>query len=358
MRLLFVLALLSALTPSLTAAQQVEQIQTSIYANTPCVVGTPAAVDGIATGNQEVFLENYVDTILPPIVYITWAAIWVEGINPIGPNTYGNLTFAVDPGRRYATAASYPANQTVLIQYLKTFGWHQLNPGGSQASEFKKETPIAYRTGDGIVIAPECIGGQTLPTYYFLSIQGMQDFYAQPQPASLLNIGLNQAVKNLPGWSARSKTAAASFMVTKFRARVYSAEPAISTTNPTPAIEVITHASVCVQDPVAAAAVPPRPSSCIDNPVQLKFNTRDSLSLSPTQWAWSDWTPISIAAGQVPLVTCSWFQSGNVNAWSLQTTGGLGAWATPNDAWNMKDLPAGFLDQPTRTQCIDRVQVQ
>lgn len=338
-----VFALLALL--SVAHAQQIEQIQTVILHRVPCIVGTPAAVDGFATGNQEVFLENYVDTILPPVTYIVRSTIWVEGIDPIAPNTYGNLAYAVDPGRSYALSSAYPATQNITIQYLKTLGALQLFPRGSQFVEFKYDPPIAYRTGDALVIAPECIGGQTLLGYLHVMIQGTQDFISQPQPVSLLSVSLDHPAAGQPGASVRSKTAPLSAPMTKIRARVHSA------VNPdTPSNEVLSRAEVCLQDGET--------SSCLTPPTELKVNSRSGATLIPTQWVWTDWTTFSGEAGQVPLITCHFYSPGNTNTWSLKTSGGLGAWATLSDSRGQKDLLGTVTAQSTWTQCVDRVQIQ
>ncbi len=328
-------------------------IQILVPGGTPCMPAgasnTPSD-DGRVSGNQVIFPENWTDGVLPDPAQIVWSQVWVDGVDPIQTER-GNIPFLVDPGQVWSKLADYPIHQRYQVKNLNNIGTLQLQPHGNQFVDNSFSPPVVYHSGDGIVVAPECNNALTtttrFATYFTVKIIGVRNpvtgTFTSPN-APLLSVTAATPVGGQSPYHLRMLVPAPSFHATKIRARVRSNYAQIAPT-------IITHIGVGLQssnqDMQAA-------------PVEMTFNTQTGTSVSPANWAWTDWTPFDMPSGLPVIIGVSLWTSGNNNAWTLTASpNGNGMWFSgTDDSWNSATMAGPSVFQPSRTDVIDMVQVQ
>lgn len=334
---------LALLCPAGAMAQQTEQISINSW-----LYGIPCNYDvvpgGVATGNQLMFLENYVDGILPNPAYITQVLFWAEaGANGVDATTTGNVGLALDPQQRYVNAANFPAAQLVLNHYTKPLNILELYLGGKRTQVFTFNPPIAYRPGDVIIVGPECKGGGTLNLMAVFNIQATADFDPANVPTTLLNVPLTNYDVGGPPLSARILVPGPDSAVSKIRAHLFW--PLASNS-----LSTVSRISVCLQSATT-------PSSCSAAPVEMLCNRASGLTLFNSQDLWCDWTDLAIPAGQNALITVSRFGATN-RSWAYATSGGTWQWGSTGDSWNTVDMQGTIFSHPGWSAAVDKVQVR
>ena len=299
---------------------------------------------------QVLFLENYVDGLLPNDVFITTTMLWAEtDIYPIDAGHVGNFFVAVDPQQKYLKKANFPATQAWNIQFLKSLGMLETVLGGSQQRVTNFSPPVRYSKGDAIIVAPECYAAYTKPYYYYILV-GIEapypghDLVDLPQPTWLLNTLHSTSGVNQPPTTVTSVIPASPTPITKFR-------PRIAQTVSTAFSTIVSRVSVCVQSA-------PGSSTCAAPPVEIKFGGQSGFTLTSMMQQWGDWTDFSAPAGKNLLVRTRMFQSGNTNAWSFNGSGGPGAWTDTGDSWNSATPLGTTTYYPNITAVVDSAQSQ
>lgn len=330
------------------SAQQPEQA--TIYVQ-PMLYWCPTAREVNA---QVMYLENYVDGILPHDVYITGMTTWAEtGAGPLNASHTGNFFAAIDPQRQYVTEANFPAAQLQSPKFLKLISLIEPTYAGAPSKADQSfSPPVRYSIGDAIILAPECYAGDPVPYPYYMLVRILaptpgQDLKDLPQPTWLMNGVLNTYAKNLPPTSIRSIVPGSGSPSTKFRARLAAAQ--LGAPGPF-AEETVSHMSVCVESA-------PSSSTCAAPPVELTFGGQSGFRPTPSMRQWTDWTPISNPTGAAFLVTSSMFLPGNTNIWSFNSSG-PGVWSATGDSWNSAALLGATIFYPNVMSSIDAAQAQ
>ena len=331
-------------------AQQLEQVQASIWFQIPCNGSLTAS-----GGNQLMYLENYVDQLLPSPVYITSAIMWTE----MGPQLAlpagikGNITIGIDPGKQYVRDSGYPPNQFIMPQFTKSVGAWEMFPSGSIQSWRDFSPPIGYRTGDAFLIAPECTtpAGSPLLTLNFsfnVRFQNVGDLTSLPMPTVTYDGYPNDSVSvgNTPA-SFRNTIPAKNG--TKIRVHA-SSGPFGKSGQPNFSPSIASHVSVCIQSGTGP--------NCIAAPVELTFNATSGVSNGPGSRLWSDWTDFTASLGQSLLVIESFTAPGNANVIGYRAIAPNGVWSSSVDGWNVAMMPGSPVFQANRTLGIDGVQQQ
>ena len=202
-------------------AQQEEQVTLQIAVPPiPCATGTSAFLQ-----NKVLYLENFTDGILPDPLYITKNVIWFDGVGPVDSSTIGAITVAVDPGQKYIQAAGFPSAQRFEPQYLKPLGILELRNVGVRRFSEDYNPPVAYRSGDAVIIAPYCTGGApgSVMTSLFLAVnyKATADIPNPPTsapPHQLLVGHFDTVSSGNPASSVRSVVPGPVVAASKFRA--------------------------------------------------------------------------------------------------------------------------------------------
>jgi hypothetical protein len=330
-----------------SSAQQPEQA--TIYVQ-PMLYWCPTPREVNA---QVLYLENYVDGILPQSVYITGVTTWAEtGAGPMSASHAGNFFAAIDPQRQYIQEANFPAAQLQSPKFLKLISIFETTAAGAQSkSDLAFAPPVRYSIGDAILLAPECYAGDPVPYPYYMLVRILaptpgEDIKNLPQPTWLMNGVLTTYAMALPPTSIRS-IVPASAPSTKFRARLAAAQ--LGTPGPF-AEENVSHMSVCVQSA-------PGSSTCAAAPIELTFGGQSGFRPTPSMRQWSDWTNIANPTGANFLVTSSMFLPGNTNIWSFSSSG-PGVWSATVDSWNSSPLLGTTIFYSNVMSSIDGAQAQ
>jgi hypothetical protein len=345
--------LLLALFPLSCRAQQQEQIQFNAwFYGIPCPYVRPPAsqpanviADGRLAGQKTFFLENYVDGVLPDPVYIVQSGIWAESIFELDSTTVGQVGIAIDPQMQYINASNWPIGQFTLNHYTKTLGILEMYPNNKRLQMSTPTLPIAYHSGDALILAPECTGGGTVNIVALFMLQATSDFAA---PAYAMNVPLTQADINGPPYSARILVAGPIAAASKIRAHFfmpYSIGGAVNTQS-----SILSHVSACLQSATT-------PSSCASAPVEMKCGAQSGIAVPPSFDIWCDWTNLPVPAGQNVLVTVSRF-SGATASWAYATSGALWEWGSTGDSWNTVDMQGTITPHQGWTVAVDKVQMR
>ncbi len=328
------LAVLLALCAPIRAQ---EQVQANMIFSLPC-----NGAANVAGGNQEIFLENYVNALLPSTIYITRTVIWNE-MGPFGElpaGATGNVSFAVDPGRGYAASADFPATQNTQVQFVKTLAIWELFPGGSNQSWRDFSPPVSYHPGqDAILVAPECKLPNNANLYLFFGVYfaASGDLSTLPMPIGTYAVPNDSVtIANAPIYIRDLLPAQTG---TKLRVHV---------SMPTLVASSAAHVSVGVQNgngPNTLAA-----------PVELTFNGSSGYSLLPGAQLWSDWIDFPVTAGQNLLINVSFPLA--TNYWSYKAVSAYGNWSSAVDGWSSAAMPGSVTFQANRTHAVDGVQQQ
>jgi hypothetical protein len=334
------------------------QINTWLY-NIPChlVSGGGSSPDGRTSGQQVLFLENYVNGLLPNPLRISRVKSWIEPVGNSGPidaTTIGNIGVMIDPQQYYTKKSTFPIGQLVTNNWTKELQALEMVLGGSRQKEgVTYAAPMMYRSGDIIAVAPECQGGGSVNLIYefkVLSDTGDIDPSVIPStwtqwPATPVQFTpANTDVSNTP-FSARILVPGFATASTKIRPHLFWPIA------PSPVPSTISHISVCLQDATT-------PSSCQAAPVEIKCNTQSGIYMFASFDIWCDWTNFSIPAGQNALITISRFAGVNAN-WAYATSGFAFEWGATGDSWNTLALQGTVVGSHSGwTVAVDKVQVQ
>lgn len=344
-----VLAAFFGLLP--TNAQQLEQVQAVMWFQIPCNGSLTAS-----GGNQVVFLENYVDQLLPNPVYITSAVTWNEmGSELLLPaGIRGNVTVGVDPGKQYLRASGFPPTQFIMPQFTKTLAAWEIFPSGSIQSWREFSPPIGYRAGqDAILIGPECTTppGSPLFTMNFslnIRFQNVGDLTSLPMPI-VTYAGYSNDGVSVGNTSTSVRNVVPAKDGTKIRVHA-SSGPFGKADEPNFSPSVASHVSVCIQSGTGP--------NCTATPTELRFNATPGVSNGPGSRLWSDWTDFTASLGQNLLVIESFTAAGSNNVIGYRATAPNGVWVSPVDGWNEATMPGSPTFRANRTLGIDGVQQQ
>lgn len=295
---------------------------------------------GSKNGDQLVFLENYVDGILPSPLWIDGSTTWYEtNTGPIDA-AHGVLYFAgIDERMTYTNLSGFPYTQKYPAPaYMKTLGKASFVAGGKWEQDFFPRSPLSYRSGDVIVSSIECgqpgntnpapIGGIYLWVHVSSlsnTIGGTGSILDLPPNAWLFQQKLTSKATAQPRTSVRVVVPGAPTAISAFRGRIFQ--------DWTNGQNTITNMSVCAQSA-------PGSSVCAAPPVEIKINAQSGYFLSAGARIWMDWTPVTAAAGQNLLVTVDMFTAPNgSNAWSFSSTpSAIGVWNATAASYNSSTL--------------------
>lgn len=247
----------------------------------------------------------------------------------------GNITVGVDPGRRYAAAAGFPAVETCLPQLLKLAGSIEFYPGRPKIVRHDHDPAIVYRAGDGIVVAPEVWGTFACEPFIFLAFNVEADGDLPLDPRTVFAQPLYGSSPDAPSYVYRSATPAIQIGGTEVRVHIGARQHGAS----------LADAAIGVQygsGPNMAA-----------EPVPLTFGGAASLSLAAFKGAWSDWVPLATTVGQSLLVDL------RVNGpWGFKDGAPADSWYSGVNSHASAPMLGNPTLQPNRTHCVDAIQVR
>lgn len=333
------------------SAQQIESIPIQMTFGSVC---NGAMFPG---SNKVSYIENYFDWLLPNPLYISDAYLWTEmgatGELPAGIT--GNVSIAIDPGKRYITASGFPNVQDTNPQFLNTLAWLQYFAGGPLTSKMEFKTPVAYRAGqDAIVFAPECFSSPSinLATFLTLRFQNAAGLSTLSLPLVAYNTPNDGTSVNNAAISVRNLFTAQTTSLNQIRVHVFSG-PLMTPFGAGPypdASSIASHVSVCITT---------APPNCISTPVELTFLGQHGHNIGPGGKLWSDWTPFpTTTAGQQLLVIEDFTSPGSINSFGYRNVAITNSWNSATAGWNAATMPGTINFQANRTIGVDGVQQQ
>jgi hypothetical protein len=299
----------------------------------------------ITAANQVFYLENYLPpgATLPNPAYITEFVVFDEahGMNPYGANATGNVSFAVDPMSRYITRAGFPAVQLENPDTLKSLGVLRIGPGTNNMVWHRHDPPIAYRPGDAIIMGPEGRGMEPLNLFLGVKIAAENDLL--PRPTSGINtvfFGTVDVASSINGIiSHRNVIPPIVIGGTQVRIRLQSLS-GISTT--------VQHASIGIRDGAT--------SSTKATPVELAFGGNPGFSITGPVDIWSDWADLTMAPGDMLMVTLDRLAS--FNQWAYKQISHSANYSTNQASALSKDMGGTVAYQRARTHGVVQVQLR
>lgn len=298
---------------------------------------------GSKNGDQFVFLENYVDGILPSPLWIDGSTTWLEtDATQIDAQHIGQYFAGIDERMTYSNLSGFPYSQKYpTLSYLKTLGKASWTVGGKWEQDFWPRSPLSYHSGDAIVSSIEC-GSSGTPSppiggvYLWVHVSSLSNsptgsILDLPTATWLFQQQLTTKASAQPKTSVRVVVPASSAAISKFRTRLFE--------DWTNGANAITNLSVCVQSA-------PGSNVCAATPVELKVNAQSGYTLVAGERIWTDWTPISAPAGANLLVTIDMFTA-TINAWTFLsgTSPSRAAWNSTAASYN-SDMMNGTVTGP------------
>jgi hypothetical protein len=315
----------------------------------------PAGYRGAShyAANQVLYLEDYLPAgvTLPNPAYITGFIAFDEAhtVASYGANTYGCVSFAVDPARRYMSTSRFPQQQLALPDTLKTLGVLRIAAGSAAISIDKQfSPPIAYRPGDAIIVGPQGFGPLGGGLYEMLRLSlgfrilAEQDLIARPTsgPVSVFQAPLNTNSAGNNNLCIRNVFPRLILGGNQIR------------------VKIAALSSPCVVQRISVGIRNGLSPDTIAAPVELLCAGGHGVSVAANSEQWSDWGSLTTQPGQSVLGNVSLFNGTGANAWAFRTMSGADSYSSNVDAWNTAAMGGTPVLQRGRTHVISDVQVQ
>jgi hypothetical protein len=289
-----------------------------------------------------ILLENLLPPEFGPLtgpVKIRGLLIWNQMAGDYPAGCSGDVSVAVDPGKRFITASGFPAVETCDPMFLKCLGVLEFAPGREHGARWTFDPPIVYHPGvDAIVFAPEANTTGASPP----QIAIFQEYYIEAAGDFALAPGVvfNQALdtnsnNNSPPCCLRSLIPNIAVGGSQVAVRVTAGDQPL----------VLSHVGVGIQSgsgPNMTAA-----------PAAALFNGQPGVTVPAGQSMWG-YASLVTQAGQSLVLNFS-----RPASWKQRSVGSAPSWfAQDADSYGNAAMQGTVIAQANRTHCVDCVMVQ